>query len=241
MNFYETDPALDEYLLFHYGSDGEVLPHAGGPVEALHFPVRSVVENVAAAPRDRALDLGCAVGRSSFEMSRFCAEVIGLDQSRRFIAAAEQLRRGESLRYRCHVEGRLFTELEARRPEEARPEVIRFQTRDALDLEAGLGTFDLIHCANLLCRLTEPQKLVGRLPSLVRPAGILILTTPCSWLEEFTPPANWPAGSTIEWLKRGLTPGFSLLGVRDQPFLIREHARKYQWSVAQASVWGRRP
>jgi hypothetical protein len=28
--------------------------------------------------------------------------------------------------------------------------------------------------------------------------------------------------------------------VKDLPFLIREHARKFQWSVALATVWRRR-
>jgi hypothetical protein len=30
-----------------------------------------------------------------------------------------------------------------------------------------------------------------------------------------------------------------LESIRDLPFLLREHARKYQWSVAQASLWRR--
>jgi putative 4-mercaptohistidine N1-methyltranferase len=240
MNYYETDRALDDYLLFHYGSAEEVLPHSFGPADALHFPVRSVVENVAAAPRERGLDLGCAVGRSTFEMSRFCGEVIGIDSSRRFIAAAEQLRQGRKLAYRRHEEGTLFADLEARRPEAARPEIVRFETGDALNLTDNLGAFDLVHCANLLCRLTDPRKLVARLESLVRPHGILVLTTPCTWLADFTPPSNWPSGSTLEWLQSGLGAHFALMNVRDQPFLIREHARKYQWSVAQATVWSRR-
>jgi len=52
-NVYETPRLLDEYLLFHYGSAEEILPHAAGPHEALDFPVRSVLENTAATPRAR--------------------------------------------------------------------------------------------------------------------------------------------------------------------------------------------
>ena len=37
--------------------------------------------------------------------------------------------------------------------------------------------------------------------------------------------------------KRRLGRGFERVRVLDLPFLIREHARKFQWSVAQASVW----
>jgi hypothetical protein len=28
--------------------------------------------------------------------------------------------------------------------------------------------------------------------------------------------------------------------VNDLPFLIREHQRKFQWSVAEATIWRRR-
>jgi hypothetical protein len=28
--------------------------------------------------------------------------------------------------------------------------------------------------------------------------------------------------------------------VKDLPFLIREHARKFQWSVAEATIWRRK-
>ncbi|MGI8603260.1 MAG: putative 4-mercaptohistidine N1-methyltransferase [Verrucomicrobiales bacterium] len=240
MNVYETERLLDEYLLFHYGTVEEILPFPGGPVDALHFPVRSVMENLPATRRERALDLGCAVGRSSFELSRFCDSVVGIDSSERFIDVAERLRRGERVNYRRHEEGDLFTELEAVRPEHSRSDRVRFEVADAMALPEGLGGFDAVHAANLICRLTEPQKLLDRLPSLVRLGGVLVLTTPCTWLEEFTPPERWPQGTTLDWLKSHLADHFSLEAVRDQPFLIREHARKFQWSVALATVWMRR-
>ena len=77
--FYETAKALSEYLLFHYGKPEEVLPWDFGPSDALDYPARCVSECVAAdrlAANARALDLGCAVGRSTFELARHCAEVI---------------------------------------------------------------------------------------------------------------------------------------------------------------------
>lgn len=241
MNPYESEALLDQYLLFHYGSAEQVLPYSGGPVTALEFPRRSVVENIdTTVPRSRALDLGCAVGRSSFELSAFCNEVVGIDLSQQFIAAAECIRNEGELTYRRLEEGEIFTQLVARRPEVSRPERIRFEAGDALELSCNLGDFDVLHAANLLCRLPDPEPFLASLQSLVTKDGLLILTTPCTWLGEFTRPEHWPSGTTAQWLKEKLSGEFNLLNIRDMPFLIREHARKYQWSMAQASVWQRK-
>jgi len=238
-SLYESRRLLDEYLLFHYGEPAEVLPWENGPREALGFPVRTVRAFLDGSPRGRALDLGCAVGRSAFELSCFCEEVTAVDYSQSFIAAAERLRREESLTYSCHEEGAHFRELTARLPEGCRPERVRFERGDAMHLRPDLGDFDLVHAANLLCRLTDPALLLERLPALVRPGGLLILTTPCTWLEEFTPPARWPSGRTLDWLHGALHPAFTLEKQADLPFLIREHARKFQWSVALGTCWRR--
>jgi len=241
-NIYETAKVLDEYLLFHYGSEDETLP-AGAPAgqtEALQFAVRTVVENVPARARARALDLGCAVGRSAFELSVFCDAVVAIDYSLAFIAAACRLRDEGSVRYERLDEGHGRTPLVARRPAAARPERVEFEQGDATALRSDLGDFDLVHAANLICRLPDPARLLTRFSSLVRPAGTLVLTTPCTWLGEFTPPGRWPEGATLDWLRHHLEADFTLDAVRDQPFLIRETARKFQWSIAQASVWTRR-
>ena len=239
---YETTRLLDEYLLFHYGSEEELLSHSCLPSEALHFPIRTVTEmrptGFAAA---RALDLGCAVGRSAFALSECCTEVIGIDYSHSFIAAAKRLRDGETVSYRRHEEGHVYITLYAsmRRGEEpvTSPGHVHFQQGDAMDLPVELGKFDLVHAANLICRLSHPQRLLQRLPELVTQGGTLILTTPCTWLEDFTPSEFWPAGSTLEWLKESLHPHFELEITRDLPFIIREHARKYQLTIAQGSRW----
>ena len=90
-NPYESDRLLAEYLLFHYGAAEEILPYAFGPRDALEYPARCVSECVGELPpHARALDLGCAVGRSSFELARRCSEVIGIDYSRRFIETAHE-------------------------------------------------------------------------------------------------------------------------------------------------------
>jgi len=186
------------------------------------------------------LDLGCAVGRSSFELSATCEEVVGIDYSHRFIRAALALRDGQCLPYQRHEEAHLHTTLTARLPAHARPEHVHFEQGDAMNLRADLGMFDRVHAANLICRLPEPLRLIDKLPALVRPGGELLLATPCTWLEEFTPAGNWPPGETFAWLQHQLGPAFELVHSTHEPFLIRETARKFQWSLSQVSLWRRR-
>ncbi len=247
-NIYETDRLLNEYLLFHYGTATEVLPWDFGPAEALGFAERTVqvLLDKTLLPQDGselgALDLGCAVGRSCYELATVCQHVTGIDFSHRFIQAAESIRAAGELSYTQLMEGQEWRTLTAHRPTQGEPARIRFTQGDAMNLPPDLGPFDVVHAANLLCRLPEPQLLLDRLPSLVKPGGQLLLTTPCTWLEEYTPPQNWPAGSTLDWLKEKLTAAsgaFQLAEQVDIPFLIREHARKFQWSVALGTRWVR--
>lgn len=239
---YETDKSLAEYLLFHFGTADEILPPPRTwpeeMREALDFPIRTA-GHFSAGLVSRGLDLGCAVGRSAFEMSRSCREVVGIDFSHAFIAAAQALAGGASLAYGRREEASLVTPLEARLPVGIDGGKSRFLQGDAMDLPSDLGSFDRVHAANLLCRLPEPQRLLERLPALVGPGGELVLATPCTWLEEFTPPENWPPAGTFEWLASQLGSDFTLLRKADEPFLIRETARKFQWTSSLVTVWRR--
>lgn len=239
---YESERLLGEYLLFHFGAAEEILPSdrawPAGMTEALGFPSRTV-SHFSPGPVSTGLDLGCAVGRSTFEMSKGCDQVTGIDFSHAFIRAAEALRRGEAIEYDRLEEAAIRTRLRAVLPAEVFPERVRFLQGDAMNLPADLASFDRVHAANLLCRLPEPLRLLERLPSLVKPGGELVLATPCTWLDEFTPPENWPRDRTFDWLAASLTSDFELIRQTEEPFLIRETARKFQWSLSMVTVWRR--
>lgn len=239
---YESEKLLAEYLLFHFGTEQEILTTGrswpAGMRDALDFAVRTAA-HFSPAVVERGLDLGCAVGRSAFEMSRNCREVVGIDFSHTFIRAAEALRNGETLTYARREEAALATQLEASLPEGSDASRLVFQQGDAMALPEDLGRFDRVHAANLLCRLPEPNRLLARLPGLVKPGGELVLATPCTWLEEFTPPENWPVAGTFEWLQATLAPAFTLERLTDEPFLIRETARKFQWTTSLVTIWRR--
>jgi putative 4-mercaptohistidine N1-methyltranferase len=246
-NIYESDRLVREYLLFHYGDADEVLPYKAGPHDALDFAGRCVKEllNPSTLGRDaRGLDVGCAVGRSTFELAGHCREAIGIDYSAAFVAAAERIRESGELAYAHAVEGTRMAHAVARRPGGVDPTRVAFRVGDAMHLPHDLGIFDVVLAANLLCRLPDPRVFLERAPSLVKPGGQLLLTTPFTWLEEFTPAEKWIGGrdgaESDNELRRLLEPHFELRVAKDLPFLIREHARKFQWSVAWGTRWVRR-
>jgi len=246
-NIYESDRLVREYLLFHYGTADQILPWPNGPRDALGFAERCVSEllDAAALPQDaRALDVGCAVGRSTFELARHCRAVIGIDYSRAFIDAAETIRVHGAIDYDYVVEGERTVHAAAAMPDDIDASRVSFEVGDAMALREDLGTFDVVLAANLLCRLPDPRKLIARLPSLVRSGGQLLLTTPFTWLEDYTPREHWIGGrgdvSSADALIGLLSPHFELRFQKDLPFLIREHARKFQWSVAWGTRWIRK-
>jgi putative 4-mercaptohistidine N1-methyltranferase len=244
-NSYESDELLQQYLIFHYARGDMQFPYAFGGADALDFPKRCALEGAdqSALPENaRALDLGCSVGRSSFELARHCREVIGLDYSQAFIDAANRLAlEGQHPATRLD-EGSGSTQLMVEVDPEIDRSRVRFEQGDAQHIRADIGQFDLVVACNLICRLPEPMRLLQRLPELVKPGGQLFITTPFTWLEEYTPSANWlgdGAADSFAGLRQALEPSFALDAQWDMPFLIREHARKFQYSIAQASRWTR--
>jgi putative 4-mercaptohistidine N1-methyltranferase len=243
-SFYETDAALAQYLLFHYGTPEQICPLLPEARGACGFPVRCVTESlrhVAPARTRRALDLGCAVGRSSFELACRFDEVIGIDFSARFIEAAHAMQRDGAMSIRAPRGGATTDEFSLTLPADLPRERVRFEQGDACALRADLGVFDLLLMANLIDRLPDPARCLAQLPALVAPGGALIITSPYTWLEEYTPRDKWldQGRGTLATLREKLAPAFSLNHAFDLPMVIRDHHRKAQWTVTEASVWQR--
>src|SRR4029079_8178042 len=103
------DQTFSQYMALHYAPAGLQMPFEGGPKEATEFPVRCAMRAVELARRlgilqtagaaGRALDVGCAVGRSAFELARTYDSVVAIDGSERFIKAAGELKEHGRLRY----------------------------------------------------------------------------------------------------------------------------------------------
>jgi putative 4-mercaptohistidine N1-methyltranferase len=245
-NPYETGPLESQYCEFHYGA---------GYFNVGNFPAycaRLCLEHMGTRTRGHALDVGCSVGRTTFELAREFSHVTGVDFSERFIHVADDLRETGRISYSVPVEGDIVEQVERSLDllglDHVRPRV-EFLRADAMALPLELTGYDLIFAGNLIDRLREPRLFLGTLPERLNPGGLLVITSPYTWLDEFTPRENWLGGFTVdgidsytlEGMKRVLDPDFRLAAEPlDVPFVIRETARKFQHSIAEMTVWERR-
>ncbi len=241
---YETDTLAAQYCDAHYGE-----AHFGVP----NFPLTCAgicLELMANRHRGNALDLGCAVGRASFELARGGFErVTGLDFSTRFFRLAARMQEEGYLRYAFPEEGEVvsFHEvgLEGLGLEGVRERVAFYQA-DACNIPDKFGGFDLVLAANLIDRLYSPRRFLTTIHRYMNRGGLLVITSPYTWSEEFTKREEWLGGYreagepvwTLDGLKAALSDRFQMLGApRDVPFVIRETRRKFQHSIAEMTVW----
>jgi len=248
--YYENDVILRQYLEFHYGP--EYFSVANYPAvcaqQCLDALRRVHGENISAL---RALELGCAVGRTAFELAADLAEVKAVDLSEAFIATARLIQREGGMRYSIDRLGELQDErqilLQTLGLQQAAARV-HFEVGDACRFESD-RPYDLVFAGNLIDRLQDPAAFLAGAARLLTPGGLLVLSSPYTLLEEFTPRKNWLGGfqrdgrevavlESIESVlgKNGLRPFSPPL---DIPFVIRETARKHQHTVAEISFWQR--
>ncbi|MEM0966731.1 MAG: putative 4-mercaptohistidine N1-methyltransferase [Verrucomicrobiota bacterium] len=242
---YESDRLTSEYLHFHYAARSDFFPWGEAGVQFLSYAQRVVSERFPKLATGRGLDVGCAVGRSAFEMARSCREVVGIDYSRRFIERAKALQNSGACRYHMAFQGEMAREFVAEVPEGIDRKRVDFLVGDAHALPTDIGVFDWVLGANLICRLRSPRDFLAQLPDLVVKGGILVLNSPFTWMEEHTQFDEWLGGRSTgprseEVLKEILDPNFELIDETSMPFMIRETERKYQLTFAHSGKWRRR-
>ncbi|HEY5672904.1 MAG TPA: 5-histidylcysteine sulfoxide synthase [Malonomonas sp.] len=242
---YETDDLVAQYCDAHFGPD---------KFGVGNFPQRLVQLCLAALggrPKQRALDLGCAVGRASFELAKHFDFVSGVDFSARFIRIAYQLQEKGLLHYQLPEEGEIVSYHEKRLSDfdlQSTAAKIEFSQGDAHNLKPQLRDYDLILASNLLDRLYDPARFLSAIHQRLKLGGLLVLASPYTWREEYTKKTQWVGGirkagepfTTLEGLHVLLEPHFRSVGEpQEVEFVIRETARKFQHTVSQLTIWER--
>ena len=245
--YYESDQLLSEYAEFHFGDSSygvDNFPKALADI---------ALEAIKGKATGKALDLGCACGRASFELARQFEEVDGIDFSANFTRLAAKMAQQGEVRYARVEEGELVsyhTRTLQQLGLDAYPDRVSFHQGDACNLKPQFTGYDLILAANLIDRLYQPSRFLADMAQRINDGGLLIIASPYTWLEEHTPKEEWIGGfkkdgenySTLDGLKDHLSSHFKLVGEpRKVPFVIRETQHKFQHTLSELTVWERLP
>jgi len=239
---YESDALASQYAEFHYGE--EQFGVANFPQALARLAIELVGER-----NGKALDLGCATGRASFELARHFEQVDGVDFSARLINLGVQLQQQGSLRYTLPDEGELVSYHERDLASLGLLDTadrVSFMQGDACNLKPILKDYDLILAANLIDRLYSPRQFLSQVHTRLNPGGLLLIASPYTWLEEHTPKEEWLGGfkrdgetvTTLDGLHEVLDEHFELIrGPEEVPFVIRETRRKFQHTLSEVTCW----
>ena len=113
-----------------------------------------------------------------------------------------------------------------------------FRCREFICVDCESKVEGMSYCRSCLATIHE------RLNS----GGVLVLTSPYTWLEEFTKRENWVGGirkdgepyTTTQGLQELLGAHFRMIDQpRDIEFVIRETRRKFQHTISQMTAWER--
>ena len=161
-----------------------------------------------------------------------------------------RLQQGGELLYEVPLEGELTAGRAASLEKLGLADVggrVAFMQGDACNLKPLFTGYDLVFAGNLIDRLYDPALFLEGIAPRVLPGGLLVITSPYTWLEEYTHKSKWLGGrrehgeplTTFAGLARCLEPHFAFVDREDIPFVIRETARKHQHSIAEMTVWRR--
>uniref|UniRef100_A0A0G4GA84 Methyltransferase domain-containing protein n=1 Tax=Chromera velia CCMP2878 TaxID=1169474 RepID=A0A0G4GA84_9ALVE len=219
----------------------------------------------------RVLELGGGVGRFAFEAARWASEVWGSDYSEAFVKAARGVKETGVAEWGVVKAGGLREEKRACLKEDLgigeaeRERVKDFIRVDAtkLDLPPSLleetkteaGAFDLIFGGNLIDRLPDPLSFLQKVGGMLKKDGLLVLSSPYTWLSDMTPREKWIGGREVDGkairtesalrdllLKEGGDARGPRCFVEARPpkniaFVIRESERTFQRTQSQRTVW----
>jgi len=248
INVYESDQMIAKYIEFHYGAA------QAEPLQIENFQVAcidQVAKHLEGRSTAKALDIGCAAGRSSFELAKRFDQVDGLDFSVRLIEAPSNLQKSGIQRYVCVDEGDLNFYREINLADfEGYEEVkdrISFMQGDACNLVPKFDNYDLVFAGNLIDRLYDPEKFLLLIKDRINAGGLLAIASPYTWSEEYTPRDKWLGGfkaptgesfTSLEGIAQILEPEFRMIGQPvDLPFVFRETSRKFQCDLSELTIW----
>ncbi|KAL5008227.1 hypothetical protein ScPMuIL_013808 [Solemya velum] len=246
------EDSKNSFMSLHYATANEVMRYSFIPKDAIEFPRRAADicikyfgDSEKSGVPSRVMDVGCCVGRISFELTRGFKEVVGLDYMRGFVDLCKELQRFGVANYTATEEAEIKTTHAARVPSNLERDKVTFVQGDACNLSDDLGQFGCVLAANLVCRVPKPMAFLKKVPDVLAANGILVIMDHYSWDEMDTEKSEWLGGfykdmkpvMSSSVLKSTLSENFELLDSTDIPLICTFSARTYFYMVVEVTVW----
>ncbi len=190
-----------------------------------------------------ALDIGCAVGRLSFELSKTHSRVIGIDTSLSFIRRARELLFKKRLEFDLIVEGYITEARSCELDPNWNYDGLDFIVADALALPFPNNLFSTVTSINVLEKLPRPIQHLQDVNKVLREKNAMfVFSDPFSWDATVSAPEFWLSGKTDGKYKgRGIDNMSRLFsgedGIFDPPLEICEKGN-VAWKIRKtANLW----
>jgi putative 4-mercaptohistidine N1-methyltranferase len=242
---YANPKVVEQYAAFHFT-----------PGDAESYPLRCAqrcieVVNQLGVHQGRAIEFGAGPGRAAMELAKHFESVVGSDFSQHLIDIGKVLLTEGKLRFSSgssEIEV-TPTDLQIGSVEQSRLELLLVDAC-APTAPGDEASCDLVCCFNLIDRLPDPKAFLVEAARRLRPGGLLVISSPYTWLEAFTPKDKWIGGRknggknirSIDALREYLTTGDSAqfedaLAPEDIFFRFEETPRLRQETKAEMSFW----
>ncbi len=249
---YDKSREISRYLLMHYGELADIFDRPQHPLVGAHgYPQRisRMLETCAAGTGTRVarmLDVGCNVGGVTHALSEWVEElVIGIDISPRSVEIAQTLTRSGGGIFSVAELGPFTRDIELRLPESVDRAGVEFEVGDAGALRGTEGGFDAVLLSNVLDRVDDPAACLAQFSDserVLRDGGLLMIACPWSWYPEFSHPGMWLGSEqdripSEQALKALMAMDFELVDEADQPGVLRQNPREYDYFEAHVTIW----
>ena len=192
-SFETTRYHLSIYARDHYGDFDPEDEEEPAPLSAVRL-LDIGLQALSQVPEGPAIDVGCSVGRTSFELAeRLDRPVLGVDLSFPMLQLAQDVLIKAELRYPRRTEGTLYDERIFETPLPRR-EQVDFWLCDATNLPLPSATFAAGSHLNVLDCVPSPIDALRSFERILRPGARALLATPYDWSPGATPIEGWIGG-----------------------------------------------
>ena len=140
------------------------------------------------------IDLGCSVGRTTFELSKSTEGlVLGVDLNFSMLRIAQNALQQQRIRFPLRRIGIVYDEMDIQLEFEQSNRV-DFWACDAIALPFSEQKFELLTAFNLLDSVNAPSDLLSSIALILKKQSHALLSTPYDWSPAATPLENWIGG-----------------------------------------------